>query len=134
MTTTAIQTQPLLSTKERWNEAVREVRKSGVSIKQNVRSCCRSCIIPNDVFTNIDDLVDPYAYSFGGQGNATKWVDDVMVPATVSRWQTRKPTDLVYFSHENGAARVLNDVFTRYGFTVEWNGSEDQCVMVHPNS
>lgn len=123
-----------LTSKQRWAKAIREVRKEGVAIKQNVRDCCRSCIVPNDLFAGIDDLIDPYAYSYGGQGMATKWVNDVMVPAQAGRFASGAPVDKVYFSHENNAAQVLRDVFTANGFDVEWNGSENQCVTVNPNS
>lgn len=120
--------------KERWNKAVREIRKAGVSIKQNVRTCCRSCMDPA-INLNIKDENQPWAYTYGGQGMATKWENDYkMVPASTSRFVRGVPVTEVYFNHDNGAAQVVADTFRANGFIVEWDGNDNKCVIVKVNS
>jgi len=121
-----------LSTKERWNKAVREIRKTGVAIKQNVRECCRSCVAEEKLGMKNSD--QPYAFTYGGQGNATKWKDDeTMVLAYVPRYGRAEVVTEVYFNHGNDSAKVVADTFRANGFTVNWDGSENKCVTVKVN-
>lgn len=121
-----------LTTKELWNKSIREIRKAGVKIKQNVRECCRGCITDEKLGLKNED--EAYAYTYGGQGMATKWVDDVMVPAYVPRYSRNEKITEVYFNHGNDAAATVAKVFRENGFTVKWDGSEYQCVIVKVNS
>ena len=119
--------------KERWNKAVRDIRKSGVSIKQNVRTCCRSCMDPA-IDLNLKDDDQPWAYTYGGQGMATKWENDYkMVPSSTSRFVRGVPVTEVYFNHDNGAAKVVAEIFRSNGFIVEWEGDDNKCVIVKVN-
>lgn len=121
------------SPKERWSKAVREIRKAGVAIKQNVRTCCRSCVEPA-VVLNVKDDAQAWAYTYGGQGMATKWENDYrMVPASTSRFVRGVPVTEVYFNHDNGAGQVVADVFRANGFIVEWDGSVTKSVIVKVN-
>jgi hypothetical protein len=132
-TLTAPATTVDLSTKERWNKSVREIRKVGIAIKQNVRQCCRSCVTDDQLGMKND--TQPYAFTYGGQGNATKWADDeTMVLAYVPRWQKNEPVKEVYINHGNGSAQFVADTFRANGFTVVWDGSAGKCVTVKVNS
>lgn len=122
-----------LSPKERWNNSIRAIRKSGVSIKQNVRTCCRSCMEPS-VSLNVKDDNQPWAYTYGGQGMATKWENDYkMVPSSTSRFVRGTPVTEVYFNHDNGAAKTVAETFRANGFIVEWDGNDNKCVVVKVN-
>lgn len=121
-----------LSTKELWNKSIREIRKAGVAIKQNVRECCRGCI--NDEKLGLKNEDQPYAYTYGGQGGATKWEnDEKMVLAYVPRYSKNAPVTEVYFNHGNDSAKIVADTFRANGFTVNWDGSEYKCVTVKVN-
>lgn len=123
-----------LSPKERWNNSIRAIRKSGVAIKQNVRTCCRSCVEPA-ISLNVKDDDQPWAYTYGGQGMATKWENDYkMVPSSTSRFVRGTPVTEVYFNHDNGAAKVVAETFRANGFTVEWDGNDNKCVVVKVNN
>lgn len=122
------------SAKERWNKAVREIRKAGVAIKQNVRTCCRSCVEPAIVL-NVKDDSQAWAYTYGGQGMATKWENDYkMVRASTPRFMRGVPVTDVYFNHDNGAGQVVADTFRANGFIVEWDGNVNKCVVVKVNN
>lgn len=118
-----------LPTKERWNNAVRAIRKTGVAIKQNIRECCNSCITLDQIGAKTD--TQPWAYTYGGQGFATKWENDYkMVAASTPRDVRGVPVTEVYFKHGNGSAQVVADTFRDNGFIVEWNGSDSRAVVV----
>lgn len=122
-----------LTTKELWNKSLREARKAGLSVKQNVRECCRGCVDVVEVMGLKDEDNDAWAYTYGGQGMATKWQDDRMIPAYTPRYARRNQNvDEVYFNHGNGAGAILVKAFRANGFTVKWDGTESQCVMVNP--
>src|SRR3546814_6447185 len=73
----AIEEDPLPPTvKERYAAAVRAVRKSGVSIRQNVQACCGGCAEPFKTTKGFDAETTPYAWNFGGQGGALKWAEN----------------------------------------------------------
>lgn len=125
-----------VTTETAWKEAIREIRASGVRIRQNVMKCCRSCIEYRDMGLE-EDTTTPYGYTFGGQGGAYSWVDGVMVTreskAKLARsWGARlNPVTKVYFNWSNGAGRVIADVFARHGFKVDWDGNNSSCVVVN---
>ena len=123
-----------LSTKQRWGKAVREIRKAGVAIKHNVRGCCRGCIDIREALGLTDEYDGAWAYSYGGQGCATRWDNDTMMYLASDRYRKTNTVEKVYFNHGNGAASVLVEIFRANGFTVDWDGAQSQCVEVSPNS
>src|SRR3546814_13827371 len=69
----AIEEDPLPPTvKERYAAAVKAVRKSGVSIRQNVQACCGGCAEPFNTTKGLDAETTPYAWNFGGKGGALR--------------------------------------------------------------
>src|SRR3546814_13746358 len=73
----AIEEDPLPPTvKERYAAAVKAVRKSGVSIRQNVQACCGGCAEPFKTTKGFDAETTPYAWNFGGQGGPLRWAED----------------------------------------------------------
>lgn len=122
-----------LSTQERWNKAVREIRKTGVAIKQNIRECCNGCITLDQIGAKTDS--QPWAYTYGGQGFATKWQNVyTMVPASTPRDVRGVPVKEVYFKHGNGSAQVVADTFRANGFVVVWDGNDSKAVTVKVNN
>lgn len=119
------------SPRARFMAATRDIRKAGVTWRTNVRSCCRGCVTGEQLgLVGDEDETTPYAWTFGGQGCATKWDHDGQ-PVTPNRWDARDTDELrVYINHGNGSARRVVDAFTARGFDVEWDGSNHQCVMV----
>src|SRR3546814_12304325 len=83
----AIEEDPLPPTvKERYAAAVRAVRKSGVSIRQNVQACCGGCAEPFKTTTGFDAETTPYAWNFGGQRSEERRVGTECVSTCRSRW------------------------------------------------
>lgn len=114
---------------ERFKAAVVAVRRQGVKIRQNVRKCCRGCIMPSDLGfpAEADDkseIPGPYAYTFGGQGQALKWAHGEPVDSR------GRPEAEAWFNHGGGGGDVVAETFREFGFTVEWDGTEVQCVKV----
>lgn len=113
--------------KERFNKAIRDVRKQGVKVKQNVNMCCRSCIGLEDL--GIPNWDVPYTYTYGGQGSGYKWIDDKPVHT-----QERKgePVKVLYFNHggEDDAGLAIACAMRDQGFKTEWDGSDDVCIGV----
>lgn len=125
---------PVLTMKEQWQVALREVRRQGIKVRQNVRKCCRSCIMPENLGLNPDEN-HPYVYTYGGQENAYSWYNDELVYTHTLRKYHTKKVERVFFNHggEGGtaAATILVDILTRHGFDVEWNGDQGSCVIVN---
>lgn len=129
---------------DRWNDAVKEVRKRGVKIRQNVYQCCRGCIGWQKLGFKSEEEADrtPYAYTYGGQGNRYTWnrAGDMVYLGVSRRWyhEPEKPYDEVFFNHggpdgdELAGARAVAEVFAAHGFDVEWDGTTSTCVSVFP--
>lgn len=130
-----------LDTKYRFNAALRDARKAGVAVRQNVMSCCRGCV-PGSKLGLPDDALDtaPYAFTFGGQGHATKWVGDVLVNRSDYNRADRNfyvedalavsAVKTVWFNHANGAGPILAAAFRAHGFDVDYDGSDSRTVCV----
>lgn len=120
--------------------ALAAARKAGVKIRQNVSGCCRSCIsADSETKLGISDEaaeVIPYAWTYGGQGNAYRWENGEPEYAASARgWYGRhsQKVEQIYFNHGGPgvfAAEVLKREFEARGITVDWNGSGGMCVVV----
>lgn len=128
----AIEEDPLpLTTKERYAAAVKAIRKSGVSIRQNVSACCRGCAEPFKTTKGFDKKTTPYAWNFGGQGQALRWDEAGQSVLVADGYGYSEVTqDKVYFNHGNGSAERIVEAFKAEGFEVEWDGNPLSCVEV----
>lgn len=117
----------------RFENAIKALRKDGVKIRQNVQKCCRGCIVEADL--NMKDANQPYGYTYGGQGFATKWIDDSLFRKSDftgrnARWSDPKPQESVMINWGNGSAEKIAEAFRAEGFTVDWDGQEWSCVEI----
>lgn len=118
-----------ITTQDRWNAAVYELRKAGIKFRTNVRKCCRGCITDEDL--RMTDADQPYGFTYGGQGCAIKWEGGEPVEQGRSWSRDMVPATVAYVNHGNGAAETIAAVFASHGFAVEWDGSEYRCVEIH---
>lgn len=132
-TIVAIEEDPLPpTTKERYVAAIKAIRKSGVSIRQNVSACCPGCAEPFKTTKGFDEETTPFAWNFGGQGGALRWSENGQ-EAIVSRegYGYHEVTETtVYFNHGNGSAAEVLKAFDDAGFEATWDGEKHSCVEV----
>lgn len=134
METITLQT---VTTQTRFGNALKSIRKIGVTTRINVMSCCRGCAeLPED---------KAVLWTFGGQDNAFSWLDGEMVYrdklATAKRRYSRVNSasmnringfvDSVFFYFtEIVAAEAAAACFAAEGFTVEWDGTFSSAVVI----
>jgi hypothetical protein len=113
----------------RFDEAMKEIRKSGVKARRNVPGCCSGCI---DLGVIEDTAI---IWHFGGQGNHFKIDSD---DSYLFYDRNQRSVEKVYFNHnglidENGITEagisVLN-IFGKHGIVVEWPESSFQCLVI----
>ena len=119
------------TTKTRFFNALKEVRRHGVKVRQNVKVCCNGCMTADMLGLTDEDQM--YAYTFGGQGQAYKWSDDNETPMVTPDFGRRysKPLDSILLYWGNGSAPLLVKALEDNDFDVEWDGSDHQCVKVN---
>lgn len=110
-----------LTTKQRFNKALWATRKEGVKVLQNVRECCRSCIGAEKLGLTSEE--QPFAYTYGGQGFNYVWGAD-------GPYAQSGKKAVLYFNHDNGGGQKLYENLVRFGFEPEWNGTDNQCVIL----
>jgi hypothetical protein len=112
------------SVKEQFNGALKEIRQNKIKARRNVSSCCRGCV---DLKVQDDQAI---IWHFGGQGHRFEVAED---GAYVPGWDGDE-FDGVYFNHNAIAgtenAKVVTDIFAKYGIAIDWDGSESQCIWV----
>lgn len=139
------------TTEQRYKAAVVALRASGVTVRVNVRSCCRGCATPEQLGTTADMASnDPHAWTFGGQGGVVSWRDGEAYAGRGYRrflrqayagrpWQITpkrlapyRAKSLHWYHGGPGveAAEKVSAAFTAQGFEVEWNGTTEQAVVV----
>ena len=105
---------------QRFNNALKAIRKQGITARKNVMGCCRSCI---DL--GLADNV-PVIWHYGGQGNRQIISgDDYNFSA-------------VYFNHSNLAddekltpsGVAVIEAFESQGFEIEWERNEWKTIRV----
>lgn len=129
-----------MTLEQRFNEAMKDIRKGGVKARRNVSGCCRSCIAAE---TNLPEGT-PIIWHFGGQGNAFGFksadgkayyrsdLDDAW------RWHRASSIDSIYFNHDglltdgkiNDKGQFVLDTFALHGIAVDWDGSEFKCLEI----
>ena len=105
---------------ERFNNALKAIRRKGITARKNVMGCCRSCI---DL--GLADNV-PVIWHYGGQGNRQ------MISEDDYNFRT------VYFNHSNLADNeeltpsgiAVIEAFESQGFEVEWERNEWKTIRV----
>jgi len=116
---------PMLTTEtqtieQRFNNALKAIRKQGITARRNVMGCCRSCI---DL--GLADNV-PVIWQYGGQGNRHTISGDDYNYSTV------------YFSHSNLAddegltpsGVAVIEAFESQGFEVDWERNNYKTIRV----
>ena len=108
---------------ERFTNALKAIRKQGITARKNVMGCCRSCI-DLGLAENV-----PVIWHYGGQGNRQTIQGDDYNFSTV------------YFSHSNladgeeltpsGVAVV--EAFESQGFKVDWERNQWKTIRVQLN-
>lgn len=116
---------------ERFDAAMKEIRKGKVVARRNVASCCRGCYV-----TGVADD-QPIIWHFGGQGNHF----DVYADGAYYRSSSYgfKKVEKIYFNHSNlvgpegvtPAGQLVLDAFANHGIVVEWDKTNSDCVAVN---
>lgn len=129
-------------TQEKFEAAVASLEEN-VQLYVNVMECCSGCVNLTEV-----DGEKPWAYHFGGQGNEIafdrfgiaylqeedeEWEeedeDGDFYTETQEGRQIYKDV-IAYFNHGAGAGELVKAAFENVGFEVEWDGTENHCVIV----
>lgn len=122
----------VLTWEDRFKAALRDTRRAGVKVKQNVRECCRSCVSLEKLGLPDWESI-PFVWTYGGQGGAYRWgADGVPHAYTERRWgPADSRVERIYFNHGGpgveGAA-ILAQNLRNHGITVDWKGTEGHCV------
>lgn len=145
MTTVTATTTTTKNVQDRFTSAIKASRqKNQFRVRVNVMGCCRSCISADHDETD----KRAYAYAFGGQGMAFTWFEgEMFYREMVNKMKRRNHAHasvrdalqrsasgrvkVVYFNFDTvEVAQSLRNAFEAEGFTVEWDGTEEQCVQV----
>jgi hypothetical protein len=139
----------MTTTQERYKAAVAAVKAAGVTVRVNVRAATRGSVTHEQLGTTAD-MADnnPRAWTYGGQGDAIAWRDGEAHSGSaylrlVARTRDRRfvspaafeqtRAKAVYWYHGGPgteAAQKVADAFRAHGFTVEWDGTAGQAVVV----
>lgn len=121
--------------KQAFDSAMREIRKSGINARRNVKGCCRSClsgVLPTD---------KPIIWHYGGQGNSFTWRDNKPVLTYMPIWYDdgEEILESIYLNHsglvaESGeiteAGQLVLDTFQKHGYEIKWDGTKSTCLEV----
>lgn len=115
------------------------VRKTGVTVRQNVQACCGGCTQDPSI-DKAEAENRPYIWTFGGQGDRIKWIDGLPYYADeITKIKRRNPytsnferarARKIYVNHGNGGAEALVRHLTAHDVDYEWQ-SKDYCVVVN---
>lgn len=116
-----------LSQYQRFQKAVRGIRAHGVTTRQNARKCCRSCLSYD---LGAEGHV-PYAFTYGSQGSGYSWRDDRPVWTDAQWGRGSGNVDQIMWNFDDTpTGQIIADEFRAQGFTVDWDGSVAQCVII----
>lgn len=145
-------------TETRWNNALSAIRNHGITVRENVVSCCRTCIGHEELEISKKDYeAGLWAYTYGSQRSgyvfrtigdmdyvlvwddeAGEWESDEQDEGPLERVSNPVvdgPVEWVYFNFWNtDVAEIIVEAFQEQGFPVEWDGNANQCVKVKPNN
>lgn len=119
------------SLKDRFDSALKAVRKSGITAQRNVMGCCRSCISGEGKH----DPDQPIIWHYGGQGNR------FIIEGNRGYYYGERGAEChkVYFNHDNlhnedgsvneHGQRVL-DIFAEYGLEIDQDFSRHRTLTV----
>ena len=131
-----------------FRNALKDIRKAGIKTRLNVMECCRGCVTNEKLGIENDDVA--IIWSYGGQDNATSWVDGLPYGRTAlndikrgGRWTflhryTTNAENIAwgdYFNHNGLSAEqqdTVYEIFTRNGLVVDWEKDrrEFQCIVI----
>ena len=131
-----------------FRNALKEIRKAGIKTRLNVMECCRSCVTNEKLGIANDDVA--IIWTYGGQDNATSWVDGLPYGRTAlndikrgGRWTslhryTTNADNIAwgdYFNHNGLSAEqqdTVYEIFTRNGLVVDWekDAREFKCIVI----
>lgn len=118
-----------LTLQDKVKTAFRAIRKLGISAKFNVAGCCRSCISFHAGVEHGED--HQVVWHYGGQGNKIVW--DGGEPWVRGVWGNNYvPENRMYLNHSltPDNAELVLQALRDHGLTVEWDGSESQCIEI----
>lgn len=117
---------------ERFDAAMKEIRKGKVVARRNIASCCRGCYV-----TGVADD-QPIIWHFGGQGNHfDAYADGAYYRYT--KGYSYKKVEKIYFNHSNlvdasgitAAGQYVVDTFKKHGIAIEWDQTNSDCIAVN---
>lgn len=136
---------------ENFKATLKEARKAGVKVRQNVMICCRSCTGYADFgLTEETAKTTPLLWTFGGQGNSYRWVKGKpyyreLIAKVMRRLGVKDPMWLsddrlnicavkgIYVYHDGPelvAATTLVELARAKGLVVEWDGTNGDAVLI----
>ena len=80
----------------------------------------------------------PIIWHYGGQGARFTWESGEPIYASTNYYND-EPVKTLYFNHDglndengtmNDAGRLVLDIFTKHGLTVDWNGDNWSCIKI----
>ena len=123
---------------ERFNQALKDIRKGGVKARRNVSGCCGSCVAAE---TNLPEGT-PIIWHFGGQGHAFGFQGGKPYLSSdlygSRSWSRMEMVDGIYFNHDglvtndkiNEKGQFVLDTFAVHGIVAKWDGSDFKCIEI----
>lgn len=125
---------------DRFNQAMKDIRKGGVKARRNVSGCCRSCISAEGTHAEGQAII----WHFGGQGHefGFKSSDGKAYYRSdldnAYNWHRASSIDGIYFNHDglttdgkiNEKGQFVLDTFAKHGIVTDWDGSDFKCIEV----
>lgn len=120
--------------KDRFDSALKAVRKAGITAQRNVMGCCRSCISGEGKH----DETQPIIWHFGGQGNRFI-IEGNRGYYYKDKWSNNGEVAKIYFNHDNlhnedGTPNVYGQkvlaIFAQYGLVIDEDFSPHRTLTV----
>lgn len=118
---------------ERFDAALKEIRKGKVVARRNIATCCRGCYDPQ--------VADDQAiiWHFGGQGNHFDVYSDGAYYRYAGNGWSYKKVDKIYFNHSNlvdvsgltAAGQHVVATFKKHGLVLDWDQTNSQCLGIN---
>ncbi len=141
--TNTTSTTPTLE--ERYQSALKDIRRAGVYARTNIMTCCRGCYNPNIA----DDAA--IVWTYGGQGFRVLISGDEAYYAKRTSYTSRRTgrtstsydataaAETVYVNHTGlvdsegltPAGVSVLAAYDRHGIVVEWDQTNLECIKLH---
>lgn len=119
-----------MSVQNRFETAVKEIRKNGISVQRNVSGCCRGCISANQ---SEGESLKPIIWHYGGQGNRVT-LDGDSLSYYKDSWTRGEDAEGMYFNHGNLSDEQKDSIlaiFAKNQIVIDWDKSESDCIYVN---